>query len=122
MSLSHKLTCVSYNCRGVKLNDPFEVRKLLEGYDICCFQETWMSHSECKNINNVVKSYRAIADSPNNDSNTITIGRQNKKGGVAIMWNCSMDKYVTPISFGCDFAVGIKISFESKVMYIINVY
>ena len=85
-------------------------------------QETWLSKSENKNINNVFKDFRGVANSPNDDESTLIVGRKNKRGGVAILWHSSYDKYIEPLDFTMDWLVGVKLHLDNKVMYIFNLY
>lgn len=112
---------VSYNCRGFDLND-IETISLLQKYEIVCFQETWLSSQQCNDINTMLDGYRGVANSPNDDTATINIGRQNKKEGVSIMWHSKWDNNITPIKFEYEWVVGIKIYDNNKLMYIVNVY
>ena len=122
MAAPHKINCVSYNCRGVKLTDQYEIKSMLQKFDISCFQETWLTTQECQDINNLVPGYRGIANSPNDDKTMLTIGRKNKKEGVAIMWNANLDRYVSPVPFEFNWVVGVKVTVQNKTMYVINVY
>ena len=66
------------------------------------------------------KGYNAVADSPNDDSLGITLGR--KKEGVAILWNNKYDEFIIPHKFEYDRVVNLEIISGTKKMYIFNVY
>ena len=73
---------VSYNCRGLKLGnncyfERLEVEKLLVDYDICQ-QETWLSKQQQVDPKCMYKKCNAVANSPNDDSQGITVGRKRK--------------------------------------------
>ena len=69
-----------------------EVEKLLIDYDIICLQETWLSKQQEGDLKCMNKKCNAVANSPNDDSQGITVGR--KKEGVAILWNSQLDTYI----------------------------
>ena len=122
MMMQSRIKCVTYNCRGVQFDDPREVRLLLDNNDFVCLQETWLSKSECQNINRMLPSIRGIAASPNDDSSAVLIGRQNKKEGVAILWKESLDTSVTPLVFDQDWIIGIKVNIMKHTFCLLNIY
>ena len=122
MMMQSRIKCVTYNCRGVQFDDPREVRLLLDNNDFVCLQETWLSKSECQNINCMLPSTRGIAASPNDDSSAVLIGRQNKKEGVAILWKESLDTSVTPLVFDQDWIIGIKVNIMNRTFCLLNIY
>lgn len=122
MSAKSNFSCISLNCRGLNLKQNCEVRSLLNKFDVVCFQETWLSKHECNNINSSIEGFHGIADSPNDDTNGILIGRQNRREGVAIMWKSCLDSFITPIKFEFSWIVGVKVTIDKKIMYILNVY
>ena len=108
---------VSYNCRGLKLGkncyyERFEVEKLLIEYDITCLQETWMSKQQEGDLKCMNNNCNAIANSPNDDSQGITVGR--KKEGVAILWKSQLDSYITPHKYEYDWVVSIEIAYDNQ--------
>ena len=116
---------VSYNCRGLQLGtncyyERLEVEKLLIYYDIICLQETWLSKQQEGDLKCMNKKFNAVANSPNDDSQGITVGR--KKEGVAILWNSQLDTYITPHKYEYDWVVSIEIAHDNKRMFIFNVY
>ena len=62
------------------------------------------------------KGYNAIANSPNDDSLGITIGR--KKEGAAILWNNKYDEFIIPHKHDCVWVVNIEVVSGTKKMYI----
>ena len=51
------------------------------------------------------KGYKAVANSPNDDSLGITLGR--KREGVAILWNNKYDEFSIQHKYDYDWAVSI---------------
>ena len=86
------INLVSYNCRGLKLGKNCYYERLEVDYDIICLQETWLSKQQEGDLKCMEKKCNAVANSPNDDSQGITVGR--KKEGVAILWNSQLDTYI----------------------------
>ena len=93
------------------------MEQLVTDYDIVCLQETWLVKQQEEELNTMRKGYNAIANSPNDDSLGVTIGR--KKEGVAILWNNKYDEFIIPHKY---WVVSIEIVSGTKKMYIFNVY
>ena len=98
-----------------------EIGILLDQFDVICLQETWLSKYECNNINTYLEGYNGVANSPNEDSNDVMAGRQNHREGVAIVWKSGLSA-ITPIMFESNWIIGIKITTDHKIMYILNFY
>ena len=92
------LLVASYNCRGLRKED-LGLNNLLSSNHITLLQETWLSKTDCKNIGTLFPNFNGVADSPNDDSENILVGRQNKREGVAILWHSSLHKYIKKNKF-----------------------
>ena len=68
----------------------------------------------------MIKGYNAVANSPNDDSLGLTLGR--KREGVAILWNNKYDEFIIPHKYEYDCVESIEIVSGTKKMYIFNVY
>ena len=110
----------TFNCNGFTSCD---IKLLLEKSDIVCIQELWLSKQEINyEINNVSAIHHGFGVSPVDESSKFIHGR--KYGGVAIMWNQTLDTMVEPLQLEEELGwiSGIYLTVDRRKMLILNVY
>ena len=113
------LTILTLNCRGLMANID-EISKLCVNKDIVCLQEHWLQTSNLDQINTINENFRGIGVSPMDSNREIHVGRP--YGGVAILWNKSLDTSVVPMDLNLDWICGIMIKNGPQQYCILSVY
>ena len=116
---SNVLKFVSFNCRGFK-NSKKEINTLCAANDVICLQEHWLNSDELDYLNDVHTDYSGIGVTPMDTGGGMLTGRP--YGGVAIIWNKYLDRYVQVVDLQCNWACCIKISIANRLMYFFSVY
>ena len=124
-NLNSLINIVTYNCQSLpKSYKALRLRpdlfSLFETNDIICLQETWLTTQELGILNSLHKDFNGCGVSAMDNTDGIRIGRP--YGGVCIMWRKSLDKYILPTYYDCNWLVGIKCTFNNNTLSILNTY
>ena len=97
-----------------------DIERLFKDSDIVCLQETWYTKQDLKHVNNLYDSFHGIGVSTTDYSDGIVHGHP--PGGVTIMWDVKIDRYVRPLDLNLDWCVAIEITLGFKKCTILYVY
>ena len=97
-----------------------DIERLFKDSDIVCLQETWYTKHDLKHVNNLYDSFRGIGVSTTDYSDGIVHGHP--PGGVTIMWDVKIDRYVRLLDLNLDWCVAIEITLGFKKCTIFYVY
>lgn len=121
------INILSYNCRGLRLGHSaadkarrIVVDQLLEQCHILCLQETFLVKQDLKGLNSISDSFHGAGESTTDLSQGIKKGRI--PGGVAILWNKSLDSAINVIRLAVDWCIAIQITQGDKKFIILNIY
>lgn len=128
MALNNSSICVtSYNSGGFGLEKIEYIKSLILFSDILCIQEHFLLNAKNKKYNNTDKIKQHFGDSHDmiispafKSDNTVSQGRGS--GGLAILWNKSLTKYVTNIKSESYRIQAIKLNFPDATLLIVNLY
>ena len=116
-----KLTITTFNVQGFRSNKVC-LAKLLENTDILCIQEHWLYTFEKEEITNFTNSHAVHSKACDHQENVSPQERSRGHGGVAILWQNDLDRYVKTIEDGNNRIVCIQLHLETQKLLIVNVY
>ena len=109
---------VSFNTRGLK---NVTIPSLFDRFDIVLLQETLQCKQDLGQLNSLSPLFQGTGVAVTDLSSGILRGRP--RGGVAILWRRSLNKFVNEINFDLDWIAGISLNFPNEnAVYIISVY
>ena len=87
---------------------------------IVCLQETWLTKQELGGLNSLHNDFHGIGESTTDNRDKIIHGHP--PGGVAILWNITIEHLIKELRFNENWVVGIEINIGDRKIVIINVY
>ena len=114
------LSLVSYNSRGFSVNRKSIIYELCNLYDIVMLQEHWLLDSQLHHLQSFHGSFSCHAVSGVDASRNIITGRP--YGGLAILWNKTLDNVVKIVECKCNRLVAIILKCVDVELLLINVY
>lgn len=121
------INILSYNCRGLRLGHSAAdkarriiVDQLLEQCHVLCLQETFLTKQDLNGLNSISDRFHGAGESTTDLSLGIKKGRI--PGGVAILWNKSLDSAINVIRLSVDWCIAIQVTQGDKKFIILNIY
>jgi len=116
-----QLKLMSWNVTGMTTGIPYLVRELNNKHiTVCGISEHWLLKQNVHILNNIDTNYQAHVI-PCENPRTFN-GREYGRGGVAILWHTSINKFVQTVSTDSDRIAAIKIALPFTNIYVIQVY
>ena len=109
----------SFNCNGFS-GSQMEILNLCASHHIICLQEIWLDKTELQQLNTFHPKFSGFGVTPVDPAAGITRGR--KFGGVAFLWDKTLEENVEPINFGYNWLAGIKVKSDNTDIVIIGIY
>ncbi|CAG2193477.1 unnamed protein product [Mytilus edulis] len=117
---SKKLNILSFNCKNLKTSGNF-IRKMEKEIDIFLIQEHWLFHCELNMLSEIHDNIAGSGKAVDSDDPISASFMPRGFGGVAILWNKAIDKYIKPITDGSTRIQCVEL-LTSKPTVIMSVY
>ena len=116
-----RILIASYNCKNIKTCGQ-SINSIFKNNDIVLIQEHWLFHSQIKIISDIYNKIKFAAKGVDIRDPLLPISLPRGYGGVAVLWNMSIDHLIRPILDATEKIQSIELEGFDKNMIIISVY
>ena len=116
-----RILIASYNCKNIKTCGQ-SINSILKNNDIVLIQEHWLFHSQINIISDIYNKIKLAAKGVDIRDPLLPISLPRGYGGVAVLWNMSIDHLIRPILDATERIQSIELEGFDRSMIIISVY
>ena len=116
-----RIRIASYNCKNIKTCRQ-SINSILKNNDIVLIQEHWLFHSQINIISDIYNKIKFAAKGVDIRDPLLPISLPRGYGGVAVLWNMSIDHLIRPILDATEKIQSTELEGFDKNMIIISVY
>jgi hypothetical protein len=116
-----RILIASYNCKNIKTCRQ-SINSILKNNDIVLIQEHWLFHSQINIISDIYNKIKLAAKGVDIRDPLLPISLPRGYGGVAVLWNMSIDHLIRPILDATERIQSIELEGFDRSMIIISVY
>ena len=116
-----RILIASYNCKNIKTCGQ-SINSIFKNNDIVLIQEHWLFHSQIKIISDIYNKIKFAAKGVDIRDPLLPISLPRGYGGIAVLWNMSIDHLIRPILDATEKIQSIELEGFDRNMIIISVY
>ena len=116
-----KLRIVTFNCKNLR-NGSECIADMLKDADLCCLQEHWLYNFEQNTLYDIIHNVEWSCKSVDDDNPIPPTQRPRGYGGVAILWNKTIDHLMERLNEGSNRITCIRVNVQPAPILLTSIY